>query len=43
MHQDRLAADQLKSSSAEKALVVLVDTKLTMNWQCEGQQPPGMH
>jgi len=34
MHQYKLEADQLESSFAEKALVVLVDTKLTMNQQC---------
>ncbi|KAK4825178.1 hypothetical protein QYF61_024658 [Mycteria americana] len=32
-HQDRLGADQLGSSFAEKALELLVDTKLTMSQQ----------
>jgi len=43
MHQYSLAADCLENCSAEKALGILVDTKLTMNKQCEGQQPPGLH
>ncbi|PKU29049.1 hypothetical protein llap_20647 [Limosa lapponica baueri] len=34
MHQYKVKAHQLESNLAEKALVVLVDTKLTMNQQC---------
>lgn len=33
-HQDRLGADHLRSSSADKALGVLVDTWLIMNQVC---------
>lgn len=34
MHQYKLEPDQLESSLAGNALVVLVHTKLTINWQC---------
>lgn len=43
MNKDRLAAAWLESSSAEKALGVLVDTKLIVNQQSEDQQHPGLH
>lgn len=33
MHQDRLEADQLGRSSAEKGLRLMVDTELTMSQQ----------
>lgn len=34
MHQYKLEPDQLESSLAENALVVLVHTKFIINWQC---------
>lgn len=43
MHKYRLSDDDLESSSAEKALGVLVDTKLTMSQKSEGQWLPWLH
>lgn len=43
MHHYRLAAGHLEISSAEKALGLLMATKLAMNQQLEGQWPPWLH